>query len=173
MWLSSMVAGAISDRLVNSGRVSADWMRKVMNTIAHYGAAGGLVWLAFVGCDRTMAIVALCIAMGLNGCAFSGFMVRSLVLVRMRGFKKIISGFFAGESRGSLAELLGDSGRDHEYVLQPLRVRDSGRDRAHHRRKCKSRISLLAIILLYCVMFSNSKRLGRGESSSSWLLASL
>merc|ERR1719357_2200277 len=44
-----------------------------MNTISQMGPALGLVGLSFVGCDRTLAIVWLCISMGLNAACYSGF----------------------------------------------------------------------------------------------------
>lgn len=72
----SLTSGFVSDRLINSGRVSKTVIRKVFTGVGHLGASAGLVFLCFVGCDRTQAIVALCIAVGLNGCAFSGVMVR-------------------------------------------------------------------------------------------------
>ena len=39
-----------------------------------YGPMLGLIAMCFVNCDKTLAIVVLCIAMGLNGSIYSGYM---------------------------------------------------------------------------------------------------
>jgi len=74
-WIFAIVTGYISDKLIKKGIVSVGVSRKLFNTIGHFGPAAGLVWLAFVGCDRVLAVVALCFAVGLNGAIYSGWQV--------------------------------------------------------------------------------------------------
>ncbi len=74
-WILSYVFGYCSDYLLRSGKVSVGTSRKIFNSIAHYGPALGLVWLAWVGCDRTQAILALCISVGLNAGVYTGYQV--------------------------------------------------------------------------------------------------
>ena len=68
--------GWLSDKLIASGKISRLNCRKIFNAIGNYGPACGLIWLAFVGCDRVMAVVVLCLATTLDAASFSGFMVK-------------------------------------------------------------------------------------------------
>ncbi len=54
--------------------------RKIFQSIGHYGPALGCVWLAFVGCNQTVSVIALCVAVGLNGAVFSGYQVSDVHL---------------------------------------------------------------------------------------------
>ncbi len=53
--------------------------RKLFNSIAFYGPALGLIWLSWVGCDRTEAIAALCVAVSINAGVYCGFQVGEIV----------------------------------------------------------------------------------------------
>lgn len=75
MWIFSFVVGVVSDKLISSGKITVTQARKICQGIGQYGPAAGLLWLAFVGCNSTMAIVALCFGVGLNGAVYSGFQV--------------------------------------------------------------------------------------------------
>ena len=75
MWLLSMPIGLLADKLIKGGTMSAKNVRRICNSIGHFGPAIGLIGLAFTGCDKTLAIVWLCISVGLNGAVYSGFQV--------------------------------------------------------------------------------------------------
>ena len=77
MWLFSMPIGLLSDWLIESGKMKARNVRRLCNSIGHYGSALGLIGLAFTGCDKTAAIVWLCLSVCLNGAVYSGFQVRN------------------------------------------------------------------------------------------------
>ena len=77
MFLASLPFGWISDMLISKEILSVSKTKKLMQTIGQVGPALGLVGLSFVGCDRTLAIVWLCISVGLNGAIYSGYMVGS------------------------------------------------------------------------------------------------
>ncbi len=62
-----------SDYLINSGKMSVIHVRKLMNSLGYFGPAVGLTWLAFVPCDITMAVVALCFAVGCYAGAYNGY----------------------------------------------------------------------------------------------------
>jgi len=47
-----------------------------------YGPAAALVWLSFVGCDITLTVVALCLAMGLNAGMYTGYLVRNIEMLQ-------------------------------------------------------------------------------------------
>ena len=75
MFLASFLFGWISDWMNSRKFLSYSKTKKLMNTISQMGPALGLVGLSFVGCDRTLAIVWLCISIGLNAACYSGFTV--------------------------------------------------------------------------------------------------
>ena len=50
--------------------------RRLFQSIAQFGPALGCVFLAFVGCDQTLSIVALCLSVALSGGIYSGFQVK-------------------------------------------------------------------------------------------------
>jgi ribose/xylose/arabinose/galactoside ABC-type transport system permease subunit len=68
----------LADYLINSGMMSVLTVRKVMNSFAYYGAAAALVGLSFIECDITLAVVALCVAVGCYAGAYVGYAVRQL-----------------------------------------------------------------------------------------------
>ena len=68
--------GKLSDYLINTGKISRLNARKLFNGIGNYGPAIALIFMAFVGCNRLMAVVLLCVATGLDGASWSGYMVR-------------------------------------------------------------------------------------------------
>jgi ACS family sodium-dependent inorganic phosphate cotransporter-like MFS transporter 5 len=73
MFFASFPVGIASDYLVNSGCVSTVAARKIFNSIGFLGAAAGMIWLSFVGCDSTMAVVALVAANTINAASYAGF----------------------------------------------------------------------------------------------------
>ncbi len=73
MWICSMPMGLIADWLIQSKRLSTKNVRRLFNCIGHYGSALGLLGLAFTGCDKTAAVVWLCVSVGLNGAVYSAF----------------------------------------------------------------------------------------------------
>ena len=75
MSVLSVSSGLISDLMINKFNASKATARKTFQLLGHGGAVIGLVMLSFVGCDRTLAIVALCIGVGLKGLASAGFLV--------------------------------------------------------------------------------------------------
>jgi len=62
-----------ADWLTSSGKLSVSKTRKLMQTIGQMVPALGLIGLSYVGCDRTMATVWLCIAVGFNSAIYSGY----------------------------------------------------------------------------------------------------
>lgn len=80
MVLASLAIGWIADWLIDSGKLSTRNTRKLCNSVAHYGSAIGLIGLAFTGCNQTVAIVWLCLSVGLNGGVYSGFQVNHVDL---------------------------------------------------------------------------------------------
>jgi hypothetical protein len=63
----------LADYLINSGTMSVLNVRKLMNSIGYYGAASGLIALAFIECNLTMAVIALCFSVGFYAGAYVGY----------------------------------------------------------------------------------------------------
>ena len=76
MWILSIVIGLSADALIKAGVISVGASRKICQSIGHYGPAVGLIMLAFSGCDAVLAMIALCISVGLNGGTYAGYIVR-------------------------------------------------------------------------------------------------
>lgn len=70
--IMSLVFGVFSDFLIRTQILTLNAARKVFQGIGSYGAAAGLIWMSFVGCNPSVAVVALCIAVGFNGAVYSG-----------------------------------------------------------------------------------------------------
>ncbi|GFY74558.1 putative inorganic phosphate cotransporter, partial [Trichonephila inaurata madagascariensis] len=69
----SIFASILADHLRKSDKFRISTIRKTMNTIGFIGPAICLAFVAFVGCKPVAIVVLLCLALGFNGFAFSGF----------------------------------------------------------------------------------------------------
>ncbi|CAL4130204.1 unnamed protein product, partial [Meganyctiphanes norvegica] len=77
MWIFSIIYGMVIDQLLNRGKVSNIFVRRMSMAIGAYGPMLGLVVMCFVDCDSTLAMVVLCFAVGLNGAIYCGYMCSS------------------------------------------------------------------------------------------------
>ncbi|XP_076046211.1 putative inorganic phosphate cotransporter [Oratosquilla oratoria] len=73
MWLVSVIYSLVMGLLARRGRISLIGIRRLSASIAAYGPMLALVAMCFVNCDRTLALVVLCLAMGLNGAVYCGY----------------------------------------------------------------------------------------------------
>ena len=80
MWVFSAPIGLLADWLIESRRLSVVNVRRLCNSIGHYGSALGLIGLAFTGCDKTAAVLWLCLSVCFNGAVYSGFQVTPVEL---------------------------------------------------------------------------------------------
>ena len=74
-FIFSTLTGWLADWLKKSEKLSLTNVRRLFNSIAFMGPAIGLICLSFVGCDKTQAIIWLCLSVSLNGAVNSGFQV--------------------------------------------------------------------------------------------------
>ena len=65
----------LAEYMINSGRYRVGTVRKLMNSFGYFGCASGLVWLSFVGCNTTQAVLALCISVGFYAGGYVGYNV--------------------------------------------------------------------------------------------------
>ena len=77
MLLTTVPFSWTADWLVATRKLSLTATKKLMQSIGQIVPAIGLVGLSYVypACDRTMAVVWLCIAVGFNSASYSGFQV--------------------------------------------------------------------------------------------------
>ena len=81
-------------------------------SIGTVGTGVGLIWLAFVNCQRTLAIVALCLSTGVNSFVFGGYVVAysdlspnfTGTLCGMANTVSSMSGFLAPLATGAITE---------------------------------------------------------------------
>jgi len=78
MWIFSIFIAQISDWLSHNQHVSVTTIRKTANTISHAGPAVCLIIVSYVGCNTTLTMIVLTLAVGLQGAIYSGFMVNHL-----------------------------------------------------------------------------------------------
>lgn len=69
----SIFASILADKLRKTGKFRISTIRKTFNTIGFIGPAICLAIVAFIGCRPLIIVILLCLALGLNGFAFSGF----------------------------------------------------------------------------------------------------
>ena len=70
-----MPMGFLADWLIKNEKLSVKNTRRIFNSIGCYGPAIGLIGLSFAGCDKTQAIIWLCISTCFNGAVYSGYQV--------------------------------------------------------------------------------------------------
>ena len=73
MFSLGAVFAFVNGKVESKGWLSKAVTRKLFNSIGMYGPGAALIWLAFVGCDRISAVVALTLAVGLNAGVQLGF----------------------------------------------------------------------------------------------------
>ncbi|CAL1281265.1 unnamed protein product [Larinioides sclopetarius] len=73
--LISIVVSILADKLRKSGKLRITVIRKIFNTIGFVGPALCLIAVSFSGCRPTLIVALLSLGMGLNGFAYSGFIV--------------------------------------------------------------------------------------------------
>merc|ERR1712038_237532 len=83
-WLSmslfSIIYGRLTDYMIVKNYITMTTGRKIGNTVGFIGPAIGLVGLCFIGCSKPLAVLCLCIAVGLNGATYSGWQVNHMDL---------------------------------------------------------------------------------------------
>ncbi|XP_068218359.1 putative inorganic phosphate cotransporter [Palaemon carinicauda] len=68
----SLIWGVISDTLIAKTRLSVSAVRKISSAVGTYTSALALIAMCYVDCDSTLAIVVLCLAVGINSCSALG-----------------------------------------------------------------------------------------------------
>ncbi|KAG0727172.1 putative inorganic phosphate cotransporter [Chionoecetes opilio] len=74
MWLWGYVWGSLMDRLTTANKLSIRTIRRLSMGLALYGPMVGLVLMCFVNCNTKLAMMVLCVAVGLSGSANCGFL---------------------------------------------------------------------------------------------------
>ena len=75
MYLMSFPVSFIADYLINNGHCRLINVRRIFVVMGVIGPGLSFVWLAFIGCDSTLAIVALCVISALNAGKYAGQMM--------------------------------------------------------------------------------------------------
>ncbi len=68
----------LADSMVNSGRFSTVFVRKVFNSFGTFGPAAGLLVLAFAECNTALAVAGMTLGLCMNVGIFQGFKVNLL-----------------------------------------------------------------------------------------------
>ncbi|XP_060803574.1 putative inorganic phosphate cotransporter [Amyelois transitella] len=79
MWLGSMIASIVAEKMINSGWCSKTFARKLFSSIAMFGMAAGLISLSFMGPEnRTLAVATLITTLTVSGAAMAGHTINQL-----------------------------------------------------------------------------------------------
>ncbi|XP_066974677.1 putative inorganic phosphate cotransporter [Macrobrachium rosenbergii] len=73
MWAVSEFWAQVMNWLTVNDKISITQVRVLSNTVGSYGPALCLVAMCFVGCNSTVAMVIICLAVGLNGTCYAGY----------------------------------------------------------------------------------------------------
>ncbi|XP_068241398.1 sialin-like [Palaemon carinicauda] len=74
MWLWGYVWGSLMDYLTRTGKLTIITIRRLSMSMALYGAMLSLIVMCFVNCNSSLAVMVLCLAVGLSGSANCGFL---------------------------------------------------------------------------------------------------
>ncbi|GIX89354.1 hypothetical protein CEXT_804531 [Caerostris extrusa] len=107
-WIISYFADGLRKKKI----FTINTIRKVSNSIGFFGPAICLVGVILVGCDYVWSVVFLTLAMGFNGCTYSGYMVTHVdmspdfagTLMGMTNAFATLAGFLAPKAVGKLTE---------------------------------------------------------------------
>jgi len=80
MWIFSLIFARVADWIIQKKMLSTTAVRKIANTTSHGAPAVCLIIVSYIGCDATMTMVLLTLAVGLQGALYSGYMVNYLDL---------------------------------------------------------------------------------------------
>ncbi len=75
VFVLSFPLGWLAEKMINSGRFSVTFVRKVFNSIGMFGPAAGLLVLGLSRCDTALAVTALTLGVGCNAGVFTGFVI--------------------------------------------------------------------------------------------------
>ncbi|GBM03521.1 Putative inorganic phosphate cotransporter [Araneus ventricosus] len=117
--MPSWVVSYIADSLRQKKKFSISVIRKFCNTVGFLGPAVCLIGVILVGCDYVWSVVFLTLAMGFNGCTYSGYMVTHVdmspdfagTLMGMTNAFATLAGFLAPKAVGKLT-------KDNETLVQ-------------------------------------------------------
>lgn len=71
-WVFSLIYSSYMDRLLKEDRLSTVQVRKLSMVIANYFPMVSLVLMSWVGCDRWLAVVLICVTVGTTGASLCG-----------------------------------------------------------------------------------------------------
>ena len=67
-----MIVSWLADWLIQSGKLSRGFTRKLMTSIGFMGPAIALIGMSFVGCNPFLAVILLCLGVMLDGVGYAG-----------------------------------------------------------------------------------------------------
>ena len=77
----SVIVSWLADWLIQSGKLSRSFTRKLMTSIGFMGPAIALIGMSFVGCNPFLAVILLCLGVMLDGVGYAGKYVHSYINV--------------------------------------------------------------------------------------------
>ena len=78
MWGFSLVISSLADKAITSRWLKTGIVRRIATAIAHSGTAFCLLGICFAGCDQTLTITLLTLAVTMQGALYTGFFVNPL-----------------------------------------------------------------------------------------------
>lgn len=72
MWGAALATTQVADKLIGKKYFKTVTVRKACQAIGHIGSAGALIGASYSGCDRTVTVFLLTLAVGMNGAIYGG-----------------------------------------------------------------------------------------------------
>ena len=86
-----MIVSWLADWLIQSGKLSRGFTRKLMTSIGFMGPAIALIGMSFVGCNPFLAVILLCLGVMLDGVGYAGmyiYIICFLLNVQIMSFRQ-------------------------------------------------------------------------------------
>ena len=80
----SVIVSWLADWLIQSGKLSRGFTRKLMTSIGFMGPAIALIGMSFVGCNPFLAVILLCLGVMLDGVGYAGMDIINFLLKRLK-----------------------------------------------------------------------------------------
>lgn len=89
MWIGAIATTQVADHVVGKKIFRTVSVRKFCQAVGHIGSACALIGASYTGCDRTLTVTLLTVAVGMNGAIYGGISCKTIRPIRINSSKNI------------------------------------------------------------------------------------